>query len=87
MYYSEYFYALFMQRLSKLCCLAISELLLLSKSVLSTSPKTQSDKVMEYSLKIEWLDDYILKAKFIKSKSQAMTDDIEVISNSFTIGM
>ena len=48
---------------------------------------TQSDKVMENSLKIEWPDDYILKAKFFRSKAQAMTDDIEVVSNSFTTGM
>ena len=51
------------------------------------SPMTQSDKVMEDSLEIEWPDDYILKAKFIRSKSQAMTDDNEVVSNSFTTGM
>ena len=51
------------------------------------SPKTQSDKVIEYSLKIEWSDDYIFKAKFIRSKAQAMTDDIEVVSNSFTTSM
>ena len=51
------------------------------------SPKTQSDKIMEDSLKIEWPDDYILKAKFIRSKAQAMTDDIEVVSNSFTTSM
>ena len=43
----------------------IYELLLLRKSVLSTSPKTQNEKVMEYSLKIEWPDDYILKEKVI----------------------
>ena len=28
-----------------------------------------------------------MKAKFIRSKAQAMTDDIEVVSNSFTTGM
>ena len=44
------------------------------------SPETQSDKVMEDSLEIEWPDDYILKTKFIRSKAQAMTDDIEVVS-------
>ena len=54
---------------------------------MSTSPKTQSDKVMEYSLKIEWPDDYILKAKFIRSKVQAMTNDNEDVSNRFTTGM
>ena len=51
------------------------------------SPKKQSDKLMEDSLQIELPDDYILRAKFIRSKAQAMTDDIEVVSNSFTIGM
>ena len=48
---------------------------------------TQNDKVMEDSLKIEWPDDYILKSKFFRSKAQAMTHDIEVVSNSFTAGM
>ena len=48
---------------------------------------TQSDKVMENYLKIEWPDDYILKVNFSRSKAQAMTDDIEVVSNSFTTGM
>ena len=79
LYCSECFYALFLQRLSELCYLGIFELLLLGKYV--------SDKVMEYSLKIEWPDDYILKAKFIRSKEQAMTDDIEVVSNIFTTSM
>ena len=48
---------------------------------------TQSDKVMEDSLKIEWPDDYILKEKFFRSKAQDMTGDIEVVSNIFTTGM
>lgn len=74
-------------RLSELCCLGISELFLLGKSVLSTSPKAQNDKIMEDSLKIEWPDDCILKAKIIRSKAQAMTDDIEAVSNSFTTGI
>ena len=30
---------------------------------------------------------HILKAKFIRSKAQAMTDDIEAVSNNFTTGM
>ena len=51
------------------------------------SPKKQSDKVMEDYLQIELPNDYILKPKFIRSKAQAMTDDIEVVSNSFTTGM
>ena len=51
------------------------------------SPKTQSNKVMEHSLKFEWPYDYILKEKFIRSKAHAMIDDIEAVSNSFTTGM
>ena len=42
---------------------------------------------MEDSLKIEWPDDYVLKEEFIISKAQAMNDDIETVSNSFTTGM
>ena len=38
-------------------------------------------------MKIKCPDDYISKEKFIRSKAQAMTDDIEVVSNNFTTGM
>ena len=68
LYCSECFYALFLERLSELRCLTINELLF-GKYVLSMSPKTQSDKVMEDSLKIEWPDDYILMEKFFRSKA------------------
>ncbi|XP_057840239.2 uncharacterized protein LOC131050105 isoform X2 [Cryptomeria japonica] len=69
-------------RLSELCCLGISQLLLLGKSVLANS-NAPGDKAMEGSLRIEWPDDYILKAKLLRSKAQSMTSDIEAVSNSF----
>ncbi|KAH9296751.1 hypothetical protein KI387_028433 [Taxus chinensis] len=74
-------------RLSELCCLGISQLLLLGKSVLSASSKAQGDNVMEGSLRIDWPDDYILKAKLIRSKAQSMASEIEAVSNSFTTGI
>eukprot|EP01018_Ginkgo_biloba_P039607 Gb_08797 [translate_table: standard] len=74
-------------RLSELCCLGISQLLTLGKSVLSTSTKAQSNELKEDSSRVEWPDDYILKAKLIRAKAQAMRGDIEAVSNSFITGI
>uniref|UniRef100_A0A0E0KIT5 DUF7798 domain-containing protein n=1 Tax=Oryza punctata TaxID=4537 RepID=A0A0E0KIT5_ORYPU len=73
-------------RLSEMCCLAVSQLLLLGKSVISASskPKNEDD---ENDVKIEWPEDPISKAKIIRWKAQSISVDIEKVSASFATGI
>lgn len=68
-----------------MCCLAVSQLLLLGKSVISASskPKNEDD---ENDVKIEWPEDPISKAKIIRWKAQSISVDIEKVSASFATG-
>uniref|UniRef100_A0A0D9VYR4 DUF7798 domain-containing protein n=1 Tax=Leersia perrieri TaxID=77586 RepID=A0A0D9VYR4_9ORYZ len=73
-------------RLSEMCCLAVSQLVLLGKSVISAAskPKNEDD---ENDVKIEWPEDPILKAKIIRWKAQSIAVDIEKVSASFATGI
>jgi hypothetical protein len=73
-----------MQRLSELCCLAVSQLLLLGKSVISKSGNKAKDE--EEDVKIEWPEDLVSKAKIIRSKAQCMSSDVLKVSASFITG-
>lgn len=75
-----------MQRLSELCCSAISQLLALGKSVISSANKAKNEEISGDSLKIDWPEDSALKAKVIRYKAQSMTGDMETVSNSFITG-
>ncbi|KAL4180360.1 hypothetical protein AMTRI_Chr13g91750 [Amborella trichopoda] len=75
-------------RLSELCCFGVSQLLMLGKSVLSSSAKSCDDEIEEEeTLKIEWPDDSVSKAKIIRLRAQFMTGDVEAVSNSFITGI
>lgn len=76
-----------MQRLSELCCLAVSQLLLLGKSVISKSGnKAKVEEADEEDIKIEWPEDLVSKAKIIRSKAQFMSSDVLKVSASFITG-
>ncbi|KAF6177039.1 hypothetical protein GIB67_015914 [Kingdonia uniflora] len=70
-------------RLSELCCLAVSQLLMLGKSIISNINKAQNEEVV----KIDWPEDSAAKAKIIRSKAQSMAGDVEAVSNSFITGI
>ncbi|XP_078171204.1 BAT2 domain protein [Carex rostrata] len=71
-------------RLSELCCLAVSQLLLLGKSVISKSGnKAKVEEADEEDIKIEWPEDLVSKAKIIRSKAQFMSSDVLKVSASF----
>lgn len=76
---------LLLQRLSELCCVAVTQLLMLGKSVISSANKTQNEDE-EVNMKVDWPEDSVLKAKIVRAKVQSMAEDLEAVSNSFVTG-
>ncbi|XP_042488677.1 uncharacterized protein LOC122068827 [Macadamia integrifolia] len=74
-------------RLSELCCLAVSQLLMLGKSVISNSNRVQSEDADPETLKIEWPDDSLAKAKIIRLRAESISGDVEAVSESFITGI
>ncbi|KAL8097029.1 hypothetical protein AgCh_030207 [Apium graveolens] len=72
-------------RLSEMCCSAVSQLLMIGKSVISHANKAQ-DNDADDIMKIDWPEDSIEKAKIIRIRVQAMTGKVEEVSNSFITG-
>ncbi|KAL8097030.1 hypothetical protein AgCh_030207 [Apium graveolens] len=73
-------------RLSEMCCSAVSQLLMIGKSVISHANKAQ-DNDADDIMKIDWPEDSIEKAKIIRIRVQAMTGKVEEVSNSFITGI
>ncbi|OEL24636.1 hypothetical protein BAE44_0014345 [Dichanthelium oligosanthes] len=73
-------------RLSEMCCLAVSQLLVLGKSVISAANKSK-DEDDEDEVKIDWPEDPISKAKIIRWKAQSISLDMEKVSTSFATGI
>ncbi|XP_015874300.2 uncharacterized protein LOC107411270 [Ziziphus jujuba] len=73
-------------RLSDMCCSAVSQLLILGKSVISGANKIQEDADTDL-VNIDWPEDSVEKAKIIRSKAQSMTGYVEAVANSFITGI
>ncbi|CAN6292429.1 unnamed protein product [Urochloa humidicola] len=73
-------------RLSEMCCLAVSQLLVLGKSVISSGNKSKNEDD-ENDIKIDWPEDPISKAKIIRWKVQSISLDMEKVSTSFATGI
>lgn len=73
-----------MQKLSEMCCLAVSQLLVLGKSIVSAANKSKTED--ENSIQIDWPEDPIGKAKIIRCKAQSISMDMEKVSASFATG-
>ncbi|KAL3689492.1 hypothetical protein R1sor_015801 [Riccia sorocarpa] len=71
-------------RISELCALCLSHLLVLGKSVL-TSSADHGDKSDEAG--VNWPEDCIGKASLISSRARSMARDIEAVSESFITGI
>ncbi|MBA0655208.1 hypothetical protein Goklo_007715 [Gossypium klotzschianum] len=76
-----------MQRLSEMCCLAMSHLLMLGKSVISGSNKVQDEDADGDMMNFDWPEDSVEKAKLIRLKAQSMTGYVEAVSSSFITGI
>ncbi|KAI8026466.1 hypothetical protein LOK49_LG02G03542 [Camellia lanceoleosa] len=74
-------------RLSEMCCYAVSQLLMLGKSVISNANKGQDKDVDEDMLEINWPEDSVEKAKIIRTRAQSMTGNVEAVCNSFVTGI
>uniref|UniRef100_A0A1D1Y1Y4 ATP phosphoribosyltransferase n=1 Tax=Anthurium amnicola TaxID=1678845 RepID=A0A1D1Y1Y4_9ARAE len=73
-------------RLSELCCFAVSQVLVLGKSVISNANKSQSEG-LDDAVKMDWPEDSLSQAKIIRSKAQSMTGDVEAVSSGFITGI
>ena len=69
-----------------MCCFAVSQLLMLGKSILSNASKVQDEVADEDIATIDWPEDSVEKAKIIRTKAQPMTGYVEAVSNSFITG-
>lgn len=69
-----------------MCCFAVSQLLMLGKSILSNASKVQDEDADEDIANIDWPEDSVEKAKIIRTKAQSMTGYVEAVSNSFITG-
>ncbi|XP_019166018.1 PREDICTED: uncharacterized protein LOC109161907 [Ipomoea nil] len=77
-------------RLSEVCCSAVTQILLLGKSITSDANKTQSpdEDVNEVDMvKINWPEDSIEKAKIIRARAELMTASVEAVCSSFITGI
>lgn len=81
------FICLCMQRLSEICCSAVSQLLMLAKSITSSANKAQDEDVDEGMVQMDWPEDSVEKAKIIRTRAQSMTVNVEAVCNSFITGM
>ena len=69
-----------------MCCFAVSQLLMLGKSVISSSNKIQDEDPDDDMMNINWPEDSVEKAKLIRVKAQSMTGYVEAVSSSFITG-
>lgn len=77
-----------LQRLSEMCCFAVTQLLMLGKSIMSSINKAKEDVEDDdgETMKINWPEDSVEKAKLIRAKAHLMLDNVEAISRSFLTG-
>ncbi|XP_060178131.1 uncharacterized protein LOC132608076 [Lycium barbarum] len=70
-------------RLSELCCFAVTQLLVLGKSIISNANKVVDQDDKEETRKIDWPEDFIERANVIRAKAQSMTRYVQAVSSSF----
>ncbi|KAL0356781.1 UNVERIFIED_CONTAM: hypothetical protein Scaly_1363800 [Sesamum calycinum] len=74
-------------RLSEMCCFAVTQLLMLGKSIISSASKVQDQEIEEETMKIDWPVDSVERAKIIRTKAKSMTGNMEAVFNSFITGI
>ncbi|KAL2347855.1 hypothetical protein Fmac_001855 [Flemingia macrophylla] len=73
-------------RLSEMCCFAVSQILMLGKSIISRANKTE-DEADDDKANMEWPEDVCAKANTIRINAQTMIGYVEAVSNSFITGI
>ncbi|KAL4588764.1 hypothetical protein LXL04_001659 [Taraxacum kok-saghyz] len=73
-------------RLSEMCCIAVSQLVMIAKSVINNGKNGDGDEEDDI-VKIDWPEDCIEKAKTIRTKTQSMTGYMEAVAISFMTGI
>ncbi|KAK4724361.1 hypothetical protein R3W88_027140 [Solanum pinnatisectum] len=73
-------------RLSELCCFAVTQLLVLGKSIISDANNVMDQDVKEETEKIHWPEDSIERSNVIRAKAQSMTRCVQAVSSSFVTG-
>ncbi|KAK6143515.1 hypothetical protein DH2020_023863 [Rehmannia glutinosa] len=74
-------------RLSEMCCYAVTQLLMLGKSIISNANKVQNQEIEEEMEMIDWPEDSVERAKIIRTRAQSMTGYMESVFNSFITGI
>ncbi|KAI3446043.1 hypothetical protein Pfo_002708 [Paulownia fortunei] len=74
-------------RLSEMCCFAVTQLLMLGKSIISNANKVQDHEIEDETMKFDWPEDSVERAKIIRTKAQSMTGNMEAVFNSFITGI
>ncbi|KAL7002769.1 hypothetical protein U1Q18_003925 [Sarracenia purpurea var. burkii] len=74
-------------RLSEMCCSAVSQLLMLAKSIISNANKIQEEDVDDDRLNIDWPEDSTEQAQIIRTRAQSMNINVEAVCNSFITGI
>ncbi|RAL38857.1 hypothetical protein DM860_015218 [Cuscuta australis] len=75
-------------RLSEMCCSAVTQILILGKSIISNVNKNSPDEDGDEDMvRIKWPEDFIERAKIIRARAEFMTSSIEAVSSSFITGI
>ncbi|CAN1278350.1 hypothetical protein LINPERPRIM_LOCUS16615 [Linum perenne] len=74
-------------RLSEMTCSAVSQLLMLAKSIISQANKTAQKDADDKAVNIIWPEDSVERAKLIRKQAQTMARYTEAVSNSFITGI
>lgn len=69
-----------------MCCFAVSQLLMLGKSVMSNANNAPDNDSDDDIVNIDWPEDSVEKAKIIRIRAQSMTENVQAVSNSFITG-
>lgn len=69
-----------------MCCFAVSQLLMLGKSIISRTSTTDDGDAGESRVNIDWPEDVVSKAKIIRINAQTMIGYLEAVSYSFITG-
>ncbi|XP_022931612.1 uncharacterized protein LOC111437779 [Cucurbita moschata] len=78
-------------RLSEMCYFAVSQFLMLGKSIITQANKVDGDNddedEDENAVNIQWPEDSVEKAEIIRLKALSMTRYVDALSNSFITGI
>ncbi|XP_038682591.1 uncharacterized protein LOC119983017 [Tripterygium wilfordii] len=74
-------------RVSEMCCFAVSQLLMVGKSIISFANGIEEEDADMDMMNIDWPADSVEKARIIRTKAQMMTGYVEEVSSSFITGI